>query len=82
MFDQTRENFYYQNLNQNGNSKCKGTVKEVAYLGSYTKYLVKVGNFNFYSFMQNSEISEDLQIKWDDQVDCTWSDNSIYFFNE
>ena len=71
-----------KNLNQNGNSKCKGTVKEVAYLGSYTKYLVKVGDFNFYSFMQNSEISEDLQIKWDDQVDCTWSDNSIYFFHE
>ena len=71
-----------KNLNQNGNSKCKGIVKEVAYLGSYTKYLIKVGDFKFYSFMQNSEISEDLQIKWDDQVDCTWNDNSIYFFNE
>tara|TARA_Y100000996_G_scaffold411108_2_gene394648 strand:- start:1905 stop:2966 length:1062 start_codon:yes stop_codon:yes gene_type:complete len=71
-----------KNSNQNGNSKCKGIVKEVAYLGSYTKYLVKVGDFNFYSFMQNSEISEDLQIKWDDQVDCSWNDSSIYFFNE
>tara|TARA_Y100000768_G_scaffold385593_1_gene372029 strand:+ start:396 stop:1457 length:1062 start_codon:yes stop_codon:yes gene_type:complete len=71
-----------KNLNQNGNSKCKGIVKEVAYLGSYTKYLIKVGDFKFYSFMQNSEISEDLQIKWDDQVDCNWNDSSIYFFNE
>ena len=74
--------FISKNSNHNRNCKCKGIIKEVAYLGSYTKYLVKVGDFNFYSFMQNSEISEDLQIKWDDQVDCTWNDNSIYYFNE
>ena len=62
--------------------RCLGTVKEVAYLGSYTKYLVEVNNYQFYAFMQNREISEDLKIKWDDKVECSWRDDSIYFFNE
>lgn len=62
--------------------RCIGTVKEVAYLGSYTKYLVEVKNYQFYAFMQNREISEDLKIKWDDKVECSWRDDSIYFFNE
>lgn len=62
--------------------RCIGTVKEVAYLGSYTKYLVEVNNYQFYAFMQNREISEDLKIKWDDKVECSWRDDSIYFFNE
>jgi putrescine transport system ATP-binding protein len=62
--------------------KCLGIVKEVAYLGSYTKYLVEVKNHQFYAFMQNSEISGDLKIKWDDKVECSWRDDSIYFFNE
>ena len=62
--------------------RCLGTVKEVAYLGSYTKYLVEVKNYQFYAFMQNREISEDLKIKWDDKVECSWRDDSIYFFNE
>ena len=62
--------------------KCLGTVKEVAYLGSYTKYLVEVKNYQFYAYMQNSEISEDLKIKWDDKVECSWRDDSIYFFND
>lgn len=62
--------------------KCSGIVKEVAYLGSYTKYLIEVNKFQFYVFMQNSEISKDLTIKWDDQVECSWGNDSIYFFDE
>ena len=63
-------------------NKCTGTIKEVAYLGSYTKYLIESNGFKFYSFMQNSEISENLKIKWDDVVECSWNSDSIYFFNE
>ena len=66
----------------NTTEKCTGVVKEVAYLGSYTKYLVESNNFQFYSFMQNREISERLKIKWDDLVECSWNNESIYFFNE
>ena len=66
----------------NATEKCTGVVKEVAYLGSYTKYLVESNNFQFYSFMQNREISERLKIKWDDLVECSWNNESIYFFNE
>ena len=40
-----------------------GVIKEVAYLGSYTKYLIKVDGFEFYSFMQNSLVSDNLQIR-------------------
>lgn len=59
-----------------------GVVKEVAYLGSYTKYLIDVNGFEFYSFMQNSLVSDNLQIKWDDKVQISFNETSIYFFND
>ncbi len=59
-----------------------GLVKEVAYLGSYTKYLIDVNGFEFYSFMQNSLVSDNLQIRWDDKVQISFSETSIYFFND
>ncbi len=58
-----------------------GVVKEVAYLGSYTKYLIEVNGFEFYSFMQNSLVSDNLQIRWDDKVQISFNETSIYFFN-
>ena len=69
-------------ISSSSTNKCTGTIKEVAYLGSYTKYLIESNGFKFYSFMQNSEISENLKIKWDDVVECSWNSDSIYFFNE
>ena len=39
-----------------------GVVKEVAYLGSYTKYLIESNGFNFYAFMQNEEVAENLKL--------------------
>ena len=69
-------------ISSSSKNKCTGTIKEVAYLGSYTKYLIESNGFKFYSFMQNSEISENLKIKWDDVVECSWNSDSIYFFNE
>src|SRR5210317_675059 len=39
--------------NQNTQNQCIGVIKEVAYLGSYTKYLIESNGFNFYAFMQN-----------------------------
>mgnify|MGYP001174988789 CR=1 FL=1 len=69
-------------ISSSSKNKCIGTIKEVAYLGSYTKYLIESNGFKFYSFMQNSEISENLKIKWDDVVECSWNSDSIYFFNE
>ena len=59
-----------------------GVVKEVAYLGSYTKYLIEVNGFQFYSFMQNSLVSDNLQIRWDDKVQISFNETSIYFFND
>ena len=59
-----------------------GVVKEVAYLGSYTKYLIEIDGFEFYSFMQNSLVSDNLQIKWDDKVQISFNETSIYFFND
>ena len=59
-----------------------GVVKEVAYLGSYTKYLIEVNGFEFYSFMQNSLVSDDLQIRWDEKVQISFNETSIYFFND
>ena len=77
------EKISIKKINSNNTTeKCIGVVKEVAYLGSYTKYLVESNNFQFYSFMQNREISERLKIKWDDLVECSWNNESIYFFNE
>ncbi len=68
--------------NQNTHNQCLGVVKEVAYLGSYTKYLIESNGFNFYAFMQNEEVAENLKIKWDDKVICTWSEDSIFFFDD
>ena len=68
--------------NQNTQNQCIGVIKEVAYLGSYTKYLIESNGFNFYAFMQNVEVSRNLKIKWDDKVICTWSEDSIFFFND
>ena len=77
------EKISIKKINSNNTTeKCTGVVKEVAYLGSYTKYLVESNNFQFYSFMQNREISERLKIKWDDLVECSWNNESIYFFND
>ena len=59
-----------------------GVVKEVAYLGSYTKYLIDVNGFEFYSFMQNSLVSDNLQIRWDDKVQISFNETSIYFFDD
>ena len=59
-----------------------GVVKEVAYLGSYTKYLIEVNGFEFYSFMQNSLVSDNLQIRWDDKVQISFDETSIYFLND
>ena len=59
-----------------------GVVKEVAYLGSYTKYLIEVNGCEFYSFMQNSLVSDNLQIRWDDKVQISFNESSIYFFND
>ena len=59
-----------------------GVVKEVAYLGSYTKYLIEVNGFEFYSFIQNSLVSDNLQIRWDDKVQISFNETSIYFFND
>ena len=59
-----------------------GVIKEVAYLGSYTKYLIEVNGFEFYSFMQNSLVSDNLQIRWDDKVQISFNETSIYFFND
>ena len=59
-----------------------GVVKEVAYLGSYTKYLIDVNGFEFYSIMQNSLVSDNLQIRWDDKVQISFNETSIYFFND
>ena len=59
-----------------------GVVKEVAYLGSYTKYLIDVNGFEFYSFMQNTLVSDNLQIRWDDKVQISFNESSIYFFND
>jgi len=68
--------------NQNTQNQCIGVIKEVAYLGSYTKYLIESNGFNFYAFMQNEEVSRNLKIKWDDKVICTWSEDSIFFFDD
>lgn len=68
-----------ENLSDNLNI---GVVKEVAYLGSYTKYLIEVNGFQFYSFMQNSLVSDNLQIRWDDKVQISFNETSIYFFND
>ena len=68
--------------NQNTQNQCLGVVKHVAYLGSYTKYLIESNGFNFYAFMQNEEVAENLKIKWDDKVICTWSEDSIFFFDD
>ena len=59
-------------------NKCFGIVKEVAYLGSYTKYLIQSNNCNFYVFHANNSISEKLNIKWDDKVECSWDHGAIY----
>jgi putrescine transport system ATP-binding protein len=69
-------------ISKGNSNKCTGIIKEVAYLGSYTKYLIESNGFKFYSFMQNKEISEKLKIKWDDLVECSWNNESIYYFNE
>ncbi len=68
-----------ENLSDNLNI---GVVKEVAYLGSYTKYLIEIDGFEFYSFMQNSLVSDNLEIRWDDKVQISFDETSIYFFND
>ena len=62
----------------NTNNSCKGIVKEVAYLGSYTKYLIQSNNYQFYVFQTNNFLSENLNIKWDDIVDCSWNKEAIF----
>ena len=65
-------------VNSKKPNQCIGIVKEVAYLGSYTKYLIQSNNFNFYVFHPNNSISEELNIKWDDKVECSWDKGAIY----
>lgn len=67
---------------QNTQNQCIGVIKEVAYLGSYTKYLIESNGFNFYAFMQNEEVARNLKIKWDDKVICTWSEESVFFLDD
>jgi putrescine transport system ATP-binding protein len=62
----------------NQENSCKGIVKEVAYLGSYTKYLIQSKSYQFYVFQTNNFISENLNIKWDDVVDCSWNKEAIF----
>ncbi len=76
------EKISVKKLENQSNNLNIGVVKEVAYLGSYTKYLIDVNGFEFYSFMQNSLVSDNLQIKWDDKVQISFNETSIYFFND
>ena len=76
------EKIFVKKLENQSDNLNIGVVKEVAYLGSYTKYLIDVNGFEFYSFMQNSLVSDNLQIRWDDKVQISFNETSIYFFND
>jgi len=72
-----------QDINiKNQPNTCTGIVKEIAYLGSYTKYLIKSNETTFYVFQQNKFFSENLNIKWDDKVKCSWNEESIFPLND
>ena len=66
----------------NNNINTIGTIREKAYLGSYTKYIISVEEKKIYTVMQNTNISDGNNFDWNDTVVLDWDLNSIIYFNE
>ncbi|MEG6508935.1 ABC transporter ATP-binding protein [Methyloligella sp. 2.7D] len=58
-------------------NKVKGTVMDIAYLGSISTYHVRLDNGQMLSAqMTNTQRIEHREITWDDQVWLSWSDEA------
>jgi spermidine/putrescine transport system ATP-binding protein len=59
---------------ENGrHNKVRGHVEDVIYLGSHTKYWVRVGNHRLAVFRQHSRfLLDEKPIRWDEDVWVTW----------
>ena len=67
-------------IDDNNNLKsneARGVIKEIAYLGSYTKYLVESNGFNINIFYQNKFSYQNSPIIIGDNVICAWDKNSV-----
>lgn len=62
-------------------NQCRGVVKDIAYLGGVTKYLVKTANSEINILSQNKNINEKNSIIIEDKVICSWDKNSIVVVN-
>ena len=72
-------------INDNENIKfneVRGRVKEIAYLGSYSKYLIEVNDIQINIFNQNNKINDKFPISIGDNVTCSWNIDSIVFLEE
>ena len=57
-------------------------MKEIAYLGSYSKYLIEVNDIQINIFNQNNKINDKFPISIGDNVTCSWNIDSIVFLEE
>ena len=62
-------------------NQCRGVIKEVAYLGSFTKYLVINNNFKINVMHQNKILDKKSFLLIGDNVICSWHKNSIVMIN-
>jgi putrescine transport system ATP-binding protein len=58
-------------------NQCRGVIKEVAYLGSFTKYLIKIKDSEINVLNQNKIFNESHSLLIGNKVICSWDKNSI-----
>ena len=63
-------------------NEVSGDVKEIAYLGSYTKYLVEANGVKINIFNLNKKINDKSLISIGDRVICNWDVDSVVLLEE
>ena len=58
-------------------NESRGFIKEIAYLGGYTKYIIQSRDFLINVLHQNKILNDKLLLKINDRVICFWDKNSI-----
>ena len=65
-----------------GINQSRGIVKDIAYLGSYTKYLITNNDFEISILRQNKILNPKSQILIGNNVICSWEKDSIVIIDK
>ena len=74
-------NLYLDDNKDLKTNQCRGVVKEIAYLGGFTKYLIGFKNLELNVLYQNKILNERYPILIGNNVICSWNKDSIVFVN-